>query len=482
MPRRWPLAAMTGGRRDRSFGRMTTTQPSDLDELRFRLRGGVHIPGDDAYDDACTLFNSMIATRPRLVVRCAAPDDVAAGLGYARRHGLGVAVRGGGHSVAGASLCEDGVVLDVRGLDEVVVDPVRRIARVGGGCTWAQVDRATQAHGLATTGGRVSSTGVAGLTMGGGSGWLERKHGLACDNLLAAELVTADGSLVRASAEEHADLLWALRGGGGNFGVVTALELRLHPIEPELLGGLVLHPAARAREVLAHFRDVMVDAPDGLSLACLFLTAPDEPDVPADLRGRPAVAIAGMYAGTVAEGEAAIAPVRAFGPPAADFFGPTTYADFQCSIDDPPGYRNWWTAENLDDLSGAAIDAIARRAAALPPGPAQVFIAAWGGAISRADPSSSPLAGRDAAFVVHPLLMWEDPADDAAMIALGRAMREDVRPYATGDAYGNFLGDEGAERARSGFKPGAFERLRRIKAVWDPGHVFRASRHLSPDH
>jgi FAD/FMN-containing dehydrogenase len=460
---------------------MTTTRPSDLDELRFRLRGGVFLPGDDAYDDACTLFNSMVTTCPRLVARCVAPDDVAAALGHARRHGLAVAVRGGGHSVTGASLCDDGLVLDVRGLDEIAVDPVRRIARVGGGCTWAQVDRATQAHGLATTGGRVSSTGVAGLTMGGGSGWLERKHGLACDNLLAAELVTADGELVRASAEENAELLWALRGGGGSFGVVTALELRLHPIEPQILGGLVLHDAAHARAVLAHFRDVMDDAPDGLSLACIFLTAPDEPEIPEGLRGRPAVAIAGMFAGTVAEGEAAIAAVRGFGPPAADFFEPTTYADFQCSIDDPPGYRNWWTAENLDDLSDAAIDAICRRAAALPAGPAQVFIAAWGGAVRRADPSASPLAGRDARYVVHPLLLWEDPADDAAMIALGRAIREDVRPYATGETYGNFLGDEGAARVRSGYRPGAFERLRRIKGVWDPRDVFRGNRHLTND-
>jgi FAD/FMN-containing dehydrogenase len=459
---------------------MTTTQPTDLDELRFRLRGGVALPGDEAYEDACSLFNAMVTTRPRLVARCAAPDDVAAALGYARRHRLPIAVRGGGHSVTGASLCEDGLVLDVRGLDDVTVDPVRRIARVGGGCTWSQVDRATQAHGLATTGGRVSSTGVAGLTLGGGSGWLERKHGLACDNLLAAELVTAGGDLVRASAEEHPELLWALRGGGGNFGVITALELRLHPIEPELLGGLVLHPIARAREVVAHFRDVMRDAPDGLSLACMFLTGPDEPEVPEALRGQPVVAIGGMFAGTVAEGEAALAATRAFGPPAADFFGPTTYADFQCSLDDPPGYRNWWTAENVDDLPDAAIDRIVTRAEQMPPGPAQVFIAAWGGTIRRAHPDSSPLAGRDTAFVVHPLLLWEDPADDAQMIALGRAMRDDLQPFARADAYGNFLGDEGAARARAGFRPGAFERLRRIKAVWDPGYMFRASRHLVP--
>jgi FAD/FMN-containing dehydrogenase len=208
--------------------------PTAVDELRFRLHGGLHQPGDAGYVDCCTLFNTMIERRPRLVAECMVVDDVMASLAFARDHGLPVAVRAGGHSVAGLSLCDDGIVLDVRGLADVDVDPDRRVVRVGGGATWAAVDRATQAHGLATTGGRVSTTGVAGLTLGGGSGWLERKHGLACDNLIAAELVTWDGRIVRASADEHPELLWALRGGGGAFGVVTALELSLHPLVPRV--------------------------------------------------------------------------------------------------------------------------------------------------------------------------------------------------------------------------------------------------------
>lgn len=460
---------------------MTTTAiHTALDELRFRLHGGLYEPGDAQYDDACTLFNSMIERRPRYVAGCAAPDDVIAALAFARGQGLEVAVRGGGHSVTGASLCDDGLVLDLRAMSDVDVDPVRRVARVGAGATWSRLDRATQAHGLATTGGRVSSTGVAGLTLGGGSGWLERKHGLACDNLLAAELVTAEGELVRASAAEHPDLFWALCGGGGNYGVVTSLEFRLHPVGPEVLGGLVLHPAERGRELLTLFRDVMNDAPEELGLAFAYLTAPAEPDVPAELHGKPAVLVAGMYNGPVEEGEQVLRELRELGPPAADFFAPVGYADFQCSIDDPPGYRNWWTAENLADLSGEAIETIAARAKGLPASPSQLFIVPWGGAVSGVGADESPLAGRDTRFVVHPLMLWEDAAHDEQMIAFGRGWRDALAPYASGAAYLNFIGDEGRERTRAGFAPGQLERLAAVKAEWDPDDVFHANRHIRP--
>jgi FAD/FMN-containing dehydrogenase len=352
-----------------SVADMISRTDTALDELRFRFAGAVYEPGDPEYAEACTVFNSMIERRPTLVARCAAPDDVIAALAFARRQNLEIAVRAGGHSVAGLSLVDDGLVVDVRGMSDVAVDPERRIARVGAGVTWAELDRATYQHGLATTGGRVSTTGVAGLTLGGGSGWLERKHGLACDNLLAVELVTADGRIVRASADEHPDLFWAHRGGGGNFGVVTSFEFRLHPLPSEVLAGLALYPAERGRELLALYRDVMRDAPEGLSLAFLYLTGPAEDDIPEHLHGQPLVAIAGMYAGPVAEGEAAMSEIRAFGPPEADFFGPMAYPDFQCMIDDPPGYRNYWTAEHLTDLPDQAIEAIARRSKELPPGP-----------------------------------------------------------------------------------------------------------------
>ena len=450
-----------------------------LYQLRHALRGHLYDPGEPEYEDACTLFNGMIETRPRHVARCSHPHQVSAALAFARVRDLRVAVRGGGHSVAGLSLVEDGLVIDVRGLRELVVDPERRIARVGGGLIWAEVDAATQEHGLAAVGGRVSTTGVAGLTLGGGSGWLERKHGLACDNVVAIELVTASGEPLRASADEHAELFWALRGGGGNFGVVTAIELALHPVGPEVLGGLVLHPRERAGDLLRLFRDVMADAPDELSLAYVLLNAPDEDGIPEDLRGRPAVAIAGMHAGAIADAEAALAPLREYGPPALDAFEVTTYAAFQCSIDDPPGYRNWWTAEYLEDLAEDAIDAIVELGEDLPAGPAQIFIPAWGGEVARVPEGATPLTGRSARFVVHPLLLWEDAADDERNIAYGRRWREVLAPYRTGATYLNFTGEEGTDRVRAAYGP-HYERLARVKAGWDPNNVFRATGNVRP--
>jgi FAD/FMN-containing dehydrogenase len=463
-----------------SVADMISRTETALGELRSRLAGAVYEPGAPEYAEACTLFNAMIERRPALVARCAAPEHVVVALAFAREHGLEIAVRAGGHSVAGLSLVDDGLVIDVRGMSGIAVDPKRRVARVGAGVTWADLDRATQPHGLATTGGRVSSTGVAGLTLGGGSGWLERKHGLACDNLLAVELVTADGELVRASEDEHPELFWALRGGGGNFGVVTSFEFRLHPLESEVFAGLALYPAEHGRELLALYRDVMLTAPEELSLAYVYLTAPAEPDIPEHLHGRLVVGIAGMYAGPVDDGQEALRDVREFGPPEVDFFGPMPYPDFQCMIDDPPGYRNYWTAEHLRDLPDEAIEAIASRSEELPPGPAQLFIVAWGGAVARASEEASPLAGRDARFVVHPFALWEDPSDDERLIAWARAFRTDLREFATGAAYLNFIGDEGRARVRAGYRKRSYERLAQVKADWDPENVFRASGNVAP--
>jgi FAD/FMN-containing dehydrogenase len=459
---------------------MPSITSNAVDELRFRLGGGLYEPGDPEYEDTCTLFNAMIERRPRLVARCAAPDDVVAALAFARDNELEVAVRSGGHSVAGLSLRDDALVLDVRAMNDIEVDAERRVARVGGGAAWSEVDAATQAHGLATTGGRVSTTGVAGLTLGGGSGWLERKHGLTVDNLLAVELVTADGRIARASEGENPELFWALRGGGGNFGVVTAFEFRLHPVGPDVFAGLVLHTAERGRELLRLWRDVMRDAPDELSLAFAYLGAPDEPDIPEHLRGRPAAAVAGMYAGPIADGEEALREIRELGPPDADFFEPMPYPAFQSSIDDPPGMRNYWTAEYLADLPDKALDRIATRGENKPVPFGQVFLVAWGGAVARVPDDATPLTGRDARFIVHPLVLWEDPADDEAAMAWGRGFRDDLREYGTGETYLNFLGDEGADRVRAAYGTRNHERLARIKAEWDPENVFRATGHVPP--
>jgi FAD/FMN-containing dehydrogenase len=459
---------------------VTTLATPSLAELRMRLAGDVHEPGAPEYDDACALFNSMIERRPLAVARCSAPDDVVAALAFARDHGLPITVRAGGHGVAGLALNDGGLVLDVRPMCEIEVDPVARRAKVGGGATWAQLDAATQAHGLATTGGRVSTTGVVGLTLGGGSGWLERRYGLACDNVEAVELVTADGRLVRASADENPELLWALRGGGGNFGVVTSIEFRLHPVGPQVFGGIVMHPAERGRELMRAWRAVMADAPEELSLAFAYLTAPDEPEIPAELRGKLTAIVGGMHCGSLAEGERLLRPIRELGTPALDVFGPTAYTDFQCSLDDPPGKRNYWTVEHLAELPEEAVELIHEHALEMPGSAPQIFCVAWGGAVARADESTGPLAGRDARFIVHPLMMWDDPADDERVTAWGRTFRDALAPLASGAAYPNFEGEEGTKRARAGYTPASVARLAAIKAKWDPGDVFRASGHVPP--
>lgn len=451
-----------------------------LASLEGTLTGSVLRPGSAAYDEARTLFNSMIDKRPAVIARCATPEDVAAALRFGREHGLEIAVRAGGHSVAGMSLCDGGLVLDVRPMNQVEVDPQRRVARVGGGCTWAQVDRATQEHGLATTGGRVSTTGVAGLTLGGGSGWLERQHGLACDNLVAVELVTADGSMVTASVDEHPELFWALHGGGGNFGVATALTFRLHPVGPEVLGGLLLYPAERGRDLLRLTRDLLPDAPDEFGPAIGYLTVPPEEEIPAHLHGTLVSVLVFCYTGPVADGERLIQPFRDLGP-VADLVGPVPYADLQCSIDDPPGYRNWWTAEYLHVVTDEAIDVIHAHSLATPtPGPAQSFIVPWGGAVARASEDETPLAQRDATWVVHPFALWEDPADDDAVIGWARAFRDDVRRFASGGVYLNFIGDEGADRVRAAFGAEKYHRLAAVKAQYDPDNVFRGNQNIIP--
>lgn len=365
-----------------------TVDDTALRGLRSRLSGQAILPGDPGYDDARTLFNAMIDVRPGVIARCAGAADVQAAVAFGRETGLPTAIRSGGHSVAGASTVEDGLVIDVRDMKGVEVDPATRIARCGAGVTWGEFDAATQEHGLATTGGRVSTTGVAGLTLGGGSGWLERLHGLTCDNLRAVELVTADGERLRASATENPDVFWALHGGGGNFGVATAFEFQLHPLGPMVLAGLMLFPADRGPELIGLMRELIDDGPDELALAVVYLTGPPEPFVPAELQGERCCGVAFMWAGPeFGAGERFADRFRALRP-AADLVGPRAYAEFQQMIDDPPGLRNYWTADYLDTLSDAAIETFAAHSDAMPAPSACQSILFRGAARSRARPPS----------------------------------------------------------------------------------------------
>jgi FAD/FMN-containing dehydrogenase len=431
------------------------------------------------YDETRAVFNAMIDRYPAAIARCATPGDVAVALELARREGLAVAVRAGGHSVAGMSVNDDGLVIDVRPMKQVTVDPRTRTVKAGAGLTWAEFDAATQEHNLVTTGGRVSSTGIAGFTLGGGSGWTERKFGLACDNLVSVDLVTADGQQVTASQAQHPDLFWALHGGGGNFGVVTALEYRLHPLGPTVLAGLLLWPADSGREVARAYRDLAAAAPDELGSALVFLTGPPEDFVPGYLQGTTVAGIALLWAGDPVEGQEAIKPFLDL-QPAVNLVAPMPYTTFQQMIDDPPGMRNYWSAEYHDEFDDEALDVFVRFGNERRSPYSQQILLPWGGAVAGPAESDTPIANRSVRWITHPFAVWEDPADDDANVAWARSFRRDIAGHTTGGVYLNFIGDEGQDRVRAAYGPANYERLTRIKAEYDPANVFRGNQNIQP--
>lgn len=431
------------------------------------------------YDERRALFNAMIDKKPRVIAACQGPEDVREALGRAAHDRLPVAVRSGGHSVAGQSSNDDGLVVDVRPMKAIDIDPSARRARVGGGCTWAEFDAAAQEFGLATTGGRVSTTGVAGLTLGGGSGWLERRHGLSCDNLLAVELVTADGREVRADDTQHQELLWASKGGGGNFGVVTALEFQLHPVGPMITGGLMAWPADRGPEVSRTFRDWAEGAPEELGTAMVVLSGPPEEFIPKHLQGQPLIAVAVCWTGDEATGEDVVRVVRDLSP-AVDLVGRMPYAELQSMIDDPPGFRQYWSADYHDTFPDGALDVFLDAGARRPSPMTQHLLLPWGGALARVDADATPLSQRSARWVSHPFATWDDPADDAVNIAWVREYRRANSPFTTGGVYLNFIGDEGDERIKAAFGAQKYERLAQVKSEYDPRNVFTGNQNIRP--
>jgi len=450
---------------------------------RFDLPGfaGILIhPDHTGYDDARRVYNGMIDRRPALIARCSSADDVVMAIGLACREGLPISVYGGGHAVTGSAVCDDGVCIDLRGMKGMSIDPVAMTCRVEAGLNWGEFDAATAAHGLVLTGGRNPTTGVAGLSLGSGSGWLERKYGFVCDNLISAEVVTADGRKVIASESENPDLFWGLRGGGGNFGVVTAFHFRLHKLGPVVLAGVMMYPAPMAGGVLRHLRDFMRTAPDEVGAGMVFTTAPNAPFVPEPARGRPVVVVQVIYAGDIEEGMKVLAPFRAFGPPVADLVQPLPYTEFQKMGGNFPGSLNYWTADFLNDLPEEAIDSYA--ALALTPLSPQsaIILVPGGGAPSRVDEEATAFGMRTAQWNVHYICGWTNPADTAQNIARVKQIASVLKPWSTGGVYLNYIGDEGQDRVNAAFGEKKLARLRSLKAKWDPQNVFRHNHNIRP--
>ncbi|CAM5650799.1 FAD-binding oxidoreductase [Streptomyces canus] len=449
-----------------------------LSALREDLAGDVFAPDDPGYDEARTVFNAMIDRRPAVIAQCVNEDDVVRAVRFSRELDLPVAVRGGGHSVAGMALNDGGLVVDLRHMRAVTIDPAAEAVRVAGGATMSDLDRACQPHGLATTGGRASTTGVGGFVLGGGSGWLDRWCGLAVDNLLGVELVTADGERVYASADDHPDLFWALHGGGGNFGIATALTLKLHEL-PEFSIALLLYLPEFGPEVTRTFRDVIAAGPDEASGGVLYLTGPPEEFVPPHLVGTLLCGALLTYAGGEADLRKTAEPLLAL-PHVTEIVGAMPYADVQCMIDDPPGMRNYWSAEYLTGAPDEFVDAFCARADALPvPTGTQHVLFPLGGAIADG-PREFPVPYRDAQWVVHPFGIWEDPADDERCVQWVRDVRAEVKPWSTGAVYLNFIGDEGADRVAAGVGTENTRRLSEVKRRYDPDNVFRFNHNITP--
>jgi len=451
-----------------------------IKRLADTLDGHVIRPGDEAYDEARGLWNGMIDRRPEAVVRCASASDVARTLRFARAEGLPVAVRGGGHGVAGRASVEGGVVIDLSSMRDVTVDVEARTARVEAGATWADVDRVTQAHGLATTGGIDSRTGVGGLTLGGGQGWLARRHGLTIDNLMAVDLVTADGTLVHACTNEHSDLFWALRGGSGNFGVAVAFTYRLHPVGPEILTAQVYYPVEDAAAALRAYRRLIDGAPDELACYALIMHVPPVAPFPEDRFGSVAIALVGCWFGPADEGAARFEPLLEVGDPMLSAIVPMPYETWQRSFDagTPDGARYYYKTHYLRELSDGALDALVELAPGLEGPLSMVGIEGLGGAVARVDPAATAFPHRDAAFSVGFWGGWLDASDDASIRAWVRSAWQDVAPFATGGGYVNYM-DQDDERATSAFGRN-LARLQEVKARYDPEDVFRGNQLLKP--
>ena len=451
----------------------SSLSPDLLHALGSRFRGDLIAPDSDSYESARKVWNGMIDKRPAVILRCKSIADVQSAVRFARENAVPLAIRGGGHNVAGHATCDDGVVLDLSGMRDVVVDAERRTARAAGGATWADFDRATAQHGLATTGGAISTTGIAGLTLGGGLGWLMRSYGMTCDNLIGAEVVTADGQLRRASETENPDLFWALRGGGGNFGVVTTFEYKLHPVST-ILGGMLLYPLARARDAFRLYRDVAKSAPDALTVFAGMLHSPD---------GIPLVAFIVCYNGPVEEGERAIKPIRDFGAPAAGEIGPMPYTALQGMLDEgfPSGMNVHWRSEFVKSIPDELIEAVVSAYEQVPSPLNAILFEQFGGAVHRVPRDATAYDQRDADFNLVIVARWTEPSQADHNVQWARSLSDAARAYTTGRVYINYIGaGESSDRVRAAFGADKFAKLSAIKRKYDPTNLFRLNQNIPP--
>jgi FAD/FMN-containing dehydrogenase len=460
---------------------MASLTSDAIDTLKAKIRGAVLRPKDPGFDDARRIWNAVIDRQPAVIVRCAGTADIIAAVAFARDNGLLLAVRGGGHNIAGSAICNDGLVIDLSQMKSVRIDPVAKRAFVEPGATLADFDQEAQAFGLATPLGINSTTGVAGLTLGGGFGWISRKYGTTVDNLVSAEIVTADGKWQRVNATEHADLFWAIRGGGGNFGIVTLFEFQLHSVGPEVFGGLVVYPLEQAGDVLKKYRELTATMSDDLTVWVVMRLAPPLPFLPAEAHGKPMIALAACYLGSPESASHAIEPLRRWGTPYGEHLGPMPYTAWQKAFDPllTPGARNYWKSHNFAELKDGAFDTMVRFAGALPSPQTEVFIGQMGGQTNRVAPNATAYANRDSNFVMNIHGRWTETADDDKCIAWARQLFDALTPFALGSVYVNFLTQDEGERVKAAYGPN-YERLVTVKTQYDPQNVFRHNQNIRP--
>lgn len=451
-----------------------TVDGAKVNAFKTSLRGQLITPADEGYEAARAIWNVMIDRRPALIAKCVEVDDVVNAVRFAREQKLDVAIRGGGHGVAGNAVCDGGLMIDLSPMQGLQIDPDRRVARAEAGLTWGTFDRETQACGLATTGGIVPTTGIAGLTLGGGLGYLMRSCGLACDNVLSAEVVTADGRVLTASARENADLFWGLRGGGGNFGIVTKLEYRLHPVGPTVLGGLIIHPLDQGREAARFYRDFANAAPDELITHLSFATSP---------KGHPVVAFVVCYNGPVEEGERVIKPLRKFGSPLADMVAPVSYLEMQARAEPfyPLGRRHYWKSSFVKEFSDNAIETMLSHFAAVPSPHSGAALEQLGGAMGRVGADETAFGDRSAPFSLIITSQWENPAETAQNVKWARDFWTAMQPFSKEAAYINYLDAGDEARVKAAFSDSTFERLVALKNTYDPTNFFHLNQNISPE-